>query len=166
MGTNENTPKQLDPLACPQRSRRFVWTGALFAISALLVLACVSGCGNRGNGMVYVSGKVTFDGAPPPAVGVITFQPLEAAEGFSRRPARASFGIDGAFEATSIHEGDGLVPGKYSVLVSCNSGQPDPKSPTPWEDITYISPKYEPETLSIEPGSDAVTLNLDLPLKK
>lgn len=133
--------------------------------TAFFTVACV-GCGPSGNSMVKVSGRVTFNGGPPPAVGVVSFQPIEPAAGFDRRPGRASFGTDGVYEATSVTEGDGLVPGTYKVVVSCNSGQPDPRSPTPWEDITYIALDYEPQTIVVGQDEGDIELNIDLPLKK
>lgn len=141
-------------------ARYGAWSGCL------LTLAACQGCGPSNASMVKVSGRVTFDGGGPPAVGSVSFQPIEPAAGFSRRPGRAIFDKDGYYEATSIREGDGLTPGKYKVVVSCNSGQPDPRSPTPWEDITYIALDYEPQTITVEQDDEDIELNIDLPLKK
>ena len=58
---------------------------------ALLLL--VAGCGRDLPDMVEVRGTVTFVGGPCPAQGKIFFGPIEAAPGFSLRPASAVFGV-------------------------------------------------------------------------
>lgn len=143
----------------PSNLRRLLVAVAVMCLAA-------GGCETSGDGMVHVSGTLTFDGGPPPEAGVINFQSVEAADGFRERPGYARFGTDGAFEATSIREGDGLTPGEYLVVVTCNSGPPDPNSPTAWEDVSYIASTYEPKNLLVEPDSDAIQLDLNVPLKK
>lgn len=124
------------------------------------------GCGGNGVPVVPVSGQVTFDGGECPAAGFVSFQPIEVPDGLPRRAGSAKFGTDGKFIVTSFKDGDGLVPGEYRASVTCESGLPDPTSPTPWEDITYIAENYEPEEIVVEEGSSAIMLSLDVPRKQ
>lgn len=140
---------------------------AKWVICCLLVAALpLLGCGDSGLPMVKVKGQVTFDGGPCPAVGSISFQPLEVAEGLPLRPGNATFDTDGYYSASSFGEGDGLVPGRYRIKVRCDSGTPNPASRTPWEDITYIAPGYKPGEIEVVEGAGAQTHDLDIPLKK
>ncbi len=131
------------------------------------VLIALVGCG-RDNGLqiVPVSGKVTFAGGPCPAAGTVTFTPLEVAAGLPRRPASGTFHEDGTFFVTSFKKGDGLIPGRYKVTVSCDSGLPDPRSPDPWGDVSYVAKGYEPPELVVEAGSDPIEVNYDVTPKK
>ena len=110
-----------------------------------------SGCG-RGNRLplVSVSGKVTFAGGPCPAAGNVTFTPIEVEPGLPRRPGSATFYTDGAFVVNSFQKGDGLVPGRYSVKITCDSGLPDPRSPDPWGDVSYVAKDYQPPELVVK----------------
>jgi len=92
--------------------------GSTAALVAILVVS-LAGCRSKLPQTVPVAGKVTFDGQPPPAEGIVYFLPMEAAPGFSSRPATADFGPDGAFRATTFEPGDGLMPGKYQMHVEC-----------------------------------------------
>lgn len=143
-------------------SQAHSWVLGTLIITALLV----AGCGGNGMPLVAVSGKVTFDGNQPPAPGSIAFQPLEMEAGLPKRPGRAKFDESGQYQVSSYTENDGLLPGKYRVVVTCDNGQPDPNSPTPFEDITMIGPNYEPKEVTIERDSSPVTLDLDVPRKK
>jgi len=136
-------------------------TGALLA-SALLIV----GCGERRLSMVPVSGEVTFDGGPPPAAGRISFSPNETFGDLPRRPGMAQFGTDGKFQVTSFREGDGLVPGRYRVKVSCLSGLPDITKRDSTESVSYVAPGYEPDELIVEIGSNPIVVNYDVPQRK
>jgi hypothetical protein len=135
------------------------------AISWLFLAAAV-GCNSGNEGLVPVSGKVTFDGGPPPAAGFVTFMPIERVEGKAARPARAIFETDGSYQATSFQPGDGVYPGRYNVSVSCNKGAVDYSKPDPFNAVSYVPKDYKGQELVIEEGSDDVTLDLDVPLKK
>ena len=96
-----------------------------FLVTGLLLLILVtSGCGPSRPKTIAVSGTITFAGGPPPAEGAIYFAPITAAEGFDKRPGRARFDTSGKFRATSFEEGDGLVPGTYSVRIECWKSPP------------------------------------------
>ena len=89
-----------------------------FAASALLTLAIV-GCSDGTPQTVPVSGRVTFDGQPPPGPGTVYFLPQQAAEGFPSRPATGDFDQQGFYEAKTFDPGDGLMPGQYTMHVEC-----------------------------------------------
>lgn len=78
-----------------------------------------TGCGSEQLPTIPVSGKVTFDGGPPPAAGSVQFLPLQPAQGMPRRPGTGSFDLSGEFVAASFNDRDGLVPGTYRVVVQC-----------------------------------------------
>jgi hypothetical protein len=81
--------------------------------------ALLAGCGGGDNlPREALSGTVNFDGAPLKA-GTIQFQPTSAKEAVA-----ASAGVaDGRF---SIPVGEGLVPGKYLVMINGVLGAPAP----------------------------------------
>ena len=132
-----------------------------------VTLMFVGGCG-RGHGlpMVPVSGRVTFAGGPCPAAGNVTFTPVEVASGLPRRPGSATFYTDGEFAVTSFRKGDGLIPGRYEVAITCYSGLPDPWSRDPWGDVSYVPSDFRPQELVVEAESDPIELNYDVPPKK
>lgn len=129
-------------------------------------LVAAAGCSDGYDGLVPVAGTVTFDGGPPPAGGFLSFIPTERVPGQPSRPARAVFQTDGVYEATSFQEGDGLFPGRYTVQVTCNKEQPDYSKKDPFREASYVADGYEGQNLVVEEGSDELSLNLDVPLKK
>ena len=138
----------------------------LLAVSCLVLLGC-----GRGEGLVPVRGKVTLGGGPWPKPGMIFFTALEPAAGFSSRPGAGSFGTDGSFRVTTIKEGDGLVPGKYRVYVTCWEVAPSPIMGPGAEGKSYVPPKYRsPATsdleLTVEPGQRSLEVQYDLPLER
>lgn len=133
---------------------------------ALLAAVTLLGCNTDEFGMVPVSGTITFDGGQPPAHGRISFAPSETFGDLPNRPGMARFGADGKFTVTSFKPGDGLIPGRYRVTISCLSGLPDISQRDASASISYIAPDYEPDELVIEPGSGPRVVNYDVPLKK
>ena len=142
------------------------------ATALVLVGACcggLSGCGS-GSGsdlpLVPVSGRVTFEGGPPPAGGKVTFVQVSGSglAGMPNRPAQAGFGTDGYFAATSFEKGDGLLPGRYIATVICMDGEPT--DTRPFEKITYVPLDYKAEELVVEEGQNAIEVNYNVPLKK
>jgi len=132
-----------------------------------LLLFAAGGCGS-GNKLplVPVGGKVTFAGGACPAAGTVTFTPIEVDAGLPRRPGSGTFYNDGAFVVTSFKKGDGLVPGRYKVTISCNSGLPDPRSPDPLGDVGYIAKDYQPPELIVVADSEPVELIFDVTPKQ
>jgi hypothetical protein len=135
--------------------------------TAALVTVLAAGCGSRNElGLVPVSGQVTFAGGPCPAAGTVTFTPIEVDPGMPRRPGSATFYTDGAFTVTSFKKGDGLVPGRYQTKISCDSGLPNPASPDPWGDVSYIAKDYQAPELIVVANSDPIVVNFDVTPKK
>ena len=138
-------------------------SGAFHTLAASLLVLGVCGCGKSDRPLtVPVRGKVTFGGGPCPQSGNIRFAPLEVAEGLPRRPGRADFDTNGEYRVTSYQENDGLVPGKYRVLVECWKVPPaDGKL-----GVSYIEPSFQPPELAVESQSDSVTFDIDIPNAK
>jgi hypothetical protein len=93
--------------------------GVVVAITLLF-----SGC-SRSDGLVPVSGRLTFGGKPPPAAASLTFVPQEVQasgkdDGLSPRIGLAVADADGRFAAGTFRDGDGLRPGTYEVRVLCS----------------------------------------------
>jgi hypothetical protein len=140
--------------------KRVIATAVLAAFCSL-PLGCGSG---HGLPLVPVSGQVTFEGGPPPIEGSISFVKVADAgvTGLPNRPGRAPFGNDGKFEATTFQEGDGLLPGRYQVTITCVDGEAKPGQP--FEEVSFVPPDYRAEELVVEADSDAITKNYDVPL--
>jgi hypothetical protein len=140
--------------------RRRISTALLFAICGL------AGCGGSDLPLVPVSGTVTFNGGPAPMAGHMVFNQVSGSgiEGLPRRPGRARFGTDGRYGATTFRDGDGLLPGRYRVVIICVDGEPGPGRP--FDQISFIPSGWEPAELVVEPNSDSIIANFDVPPKK
>ena len=134
-------------------------------ILCLLPIVCclaAGGCGRSGPETIAVRGQVTFSGGPCPGGGTVYFTPVAAAEGMPLRPAIADFEADGRFAATSFADGDGLVPGEYTIRIVCWKKRPQGYN-QPGEDA--VPPDFQPENLIIEPGTRGVVkVNYDIPV--
>ena len=135
-------------------------------VSIAALLLAMTGCSDGYEGLVPVSGTVTFDGGPPPAAGFLTFIPNDRVPGQPSRPGRAKFQTDGVYQATSFKEGDGVYPGTYIVTVACNKGAIDYSKKDAFGDASYVPKDYPGKELIVEEGLDEVTLNINVPLKK
>jgi hypothetical protein len=132
----------------------------LLSIASLVV----SGCGEQGFPMTKVSGKISFNGGPPPETGTIAFSlvPGTGVEGLPYRPGSSPFGTDGKFVVRSFAEGDGLLPGTYKVRISCLSESP---STAPLELLSYVPLNWKPEELVIAGDEGSVSVEYDVPPK-
>jgi hypothetical protein len=138
-------------------------TRRLFALAMLGLF--LAGCGRNLPDLVAVSGQVRFAGGPPPAAGVVHFQPLESG-GQATRPAMGRFDIDGRFQVESFSGAKGLIPGRYRVRIECLSRQPAP-IPGDYEKASYVPADYQPPELVVEKGQSRIDdLIYDVPLKK
>ncbi|NLF10018.1 MAG: hypothetical protein GX594_18870 [Pirellulaceae bacterium] len=134
-----------------------------FIVGLLLVL---SGCGRDLPEIVPVSGRVQFEGGPPPYAGRVEFLPLETTGKLPRRPGTGKFGPDGYFEVVSFNGTKGLVPGRYRVRIECLSHQPDP-APGEYEKANMVPADYEPPELNVDAEKGAIDdLIYDVPKKK
>jgi hypothetical protein len=98
---------------------------ALFAPCLLLTIGC-----NRGPKMVQVGGKVLAEDGSPIKRGVreIRFEPMDDTTAVMRRTAIGQIKDDGSFELFTRRPGDGVLPGKYAVLISVVKAPRDPIS--------------------------------------
>jgi hypothetical protein len=132
-------------------------SGILLALVVLL-----GGCGHEGPVTVPVRGRVTFDGAAPPAEGMVYFAPEQVPAGLPRRPGRGRFGTDGTYRVTSFEDGDGLVPGTYRVRVECWKKAPTMSEPG----INYVAGECRPATIEIKADGRYGDVAVDTPLAK
>lgn len=110
---------------------------ALLGGLTLLGSAVLSGCGPAdARGLVPVAGRITLAGGSWPNPGTLAFVPADeqsaASAGKTMPPVRmgfAEFDAEGRFVAQSRRPGDGLMPGRYRVGVSCWKKPPDVASP-------------------------------------
>jgi hypothetical protein len=129
----------------------------------LIVVAAVAGCGTNDKPLVQVTGRVTYGGGAWPFPGYITFSPLESSASMPARPGSGPFGVDGKYVAGSYQSGDGLLPGKYHVSVSCLAPESATNPPT---DSQYVPAEFTTEELLVEAGQDAIEVDIDVPKKK
>ncbi len=125
---------------------------------SLLTIACLlsplTGCGSS-DGLVLVSGTVTFDGAPVPE-GTIQFRALEGDQ-----KAYASSIIDGKYEAR-IEPGPASVEVRASRIVEGKFDESNPGEKVPVGEM-YIPEKYNSRTsLNVTVESDKLDENFDL----
>lgn len=82
---------------------------------ATLVFSCclfaMVGC-DRGPETIPLEGRVTY-GNQPLEFGTVIFQPS------SGQPARGKIQPDGTFSLSTFRPGDGVVPGKHLVRITC-----------------------------------------------
>lgn len=118
--------------------RRPAMLPPLLAAVCFLGGMALSGCEPAdARGLVRVAGRITLDGGNWPKPGTLTFVPAEEqpAEGGAAGPPPptrvgfAEFDVEGRFVAQTRRPGDGLMPGRYRVGVSCWLQPPDMASP-------------------------------------
>jgi len=134
--------------------------------SCLLLLAVAAGCGESLPPTVSVEGKVTWQGKPL-TDGTVMFHPVAIPEGSPRRPATCELGPDGTYRLSTFRRQDGVVPGRYAVVIHSYTSQPTLENPdAPW--IWRIPERYgDPERSGFEvtiPDDAAGTLRFDFDL--
>ena len=136
-------------------------------LGLFLVTAALMGCQDDPLKKVQVHGKVTFEGKACPAPGRITFSPIEIGDGLPRRPASGKFETDGLYEAFSFRPGDGVVPGKYKVVVGCYEGSMLHGAPSDddYRAASYVADEFEAQEIVIAAGSKPIEFNIDVPLR-
>ncbi len=87
---------------------------AQLAMASLTLVGC--GSSDRPK-TIPITGQVTIDGQAPNEFGKLFFTPTAAADGYNKRPASGSFGLDGKYRVMSWAPDDGLVPGHYTVAI-------------------------------------------------
>lgn len=148
----------------PKRSSKSL----VLASAVVLVFTGLLGCSPDPLQKVQVQGTVTFDGGACPERGRVTLSPLEVPDGLPMRPASGSFGTDGKYKVFSFRPGDGVVPGKYRVSISCFD--PTKVSSVPSDAqiraASYVGESFEPKELVVEAGSGTMEFDIDAPLGK
>lgn len=136
---------------------------ARIVVSLVLALAVlVLGCGAGGPKLVPVRGKVTLGGGPWPKPGALNFVPA----GTGGRPGTADFDTEGNFTATSFNPGDGLMPGKYKVSVTCWAVPMDMRNPAAGKSAVpgkYMSADTSGFEITVESGKPQTDLKYDVP---
>jgi len=100
------------------------------ACVCLTALLALTGCGESGPRTIEVRGTVTYQGTPLEG-GTISFFPTRSHEGLPRRPALGQIESDGTYQLTTFANGDGVLPGEYTVAVTSLIGAPPL---TAWEE--------------------------------
>jgi hypothetical protein len=89
---------------------------------AVVVLVCAS-CG--GNGLYPVSGKVTYKGEP--AEGAVVFLQRKGTDPQNEHSVMGIVQNDGSFTLVCGHQGTGVPPGEYAVLIEWRQKSNQPK---------------------------------------
>ena len=127
----------------------------------LLAAASVAGCGDSGPVTKKVQGTVTFSGSPPPATGKVTLAPIEVTEPFPRRPARGEFDENGHFTLTTFDAGDGIIPGRYSVNITCWREKPTLETRL---SANYVPPTFQHEVTIAADADEPVEIAINVPV--
>lgn len=128
--------------------------GWFWAVASVCVTLSIAGCGPS-DGLVLVSGTVSFDGAPIPE-GTIQFRALEGDQ-----KAYASPIVDGKYEAR-VEPGPASVEVRASRIVEGKFDESNPGEKVPVGEM-YIPEKYNSRTeLKITVESDKLDENFDL----
>jgi hypothetical protein len=140
------------------KTNKQIWLGPL-----LVAVTAFVGCGASDKPLVQVTGRVTYGGGSWPFPGYITFSPIESAASMPARPGSGPFKTDGKYVVGSYKPGDGLMPGKYHVSVSCIDPNDASKPPS---ELEFVPANFTTEDLVVEAGQDAIELDIDVPKKK
>ena len=121
----------------------------------LLVILFVNGCSD--SPVVPVSGTLTFADRELPEVCRLSFLPQDTEGGI--RPGAGTMEPDGSYQLTPYKGVEGLLPGRYAVRISYfdlkPNGNPDRESD--WKEYAF-----EAEDLVVEPGSKAITHDIEV----
>jgi hypothetical protein len=126
----------------------------------LIALLTSIGCNPSDVATRQVRGVVTFAGGPPPNEGQLTFAPLSVDAGLPRRPAKGSFGSDGHFTLTTFQEGDGVIPGTYSVYIACWREKPTLETKLT---ANFVPPDFTHEVVIDADAPEPIELTIDVP---
>ncbi len=89
---------------------------ACWLLPALLMAA---GCAKSEVELVPAAGTVKFsDGTVPQGeVAIVNFEPVGSRKNVRSKGASADIQPDGSFQLKTVEPGDGVIPGKYKVIV-------------------------------------------------
>lgn len=136
-------------------------------VSALVALGIVvaAGCGPAVR-TVPVTGRLTFNGGPPPPDSFVSFIPSASAAGQGdaappARPGGAVCDTDGNFDASSLRGQRGLLPGRYDVRIIAFAGGGDPSSDEPPR--SKMPAGFTPPELVVDGSARSVRYDVDVP---
>ncbi len=92
-------------------------------IGPFLLLLSIGCSGSENPQTIIASGIVTIDGQPM-TKGTVTFQPVLSEIGNLKRPATGQIDSSGRFQLSTFQDGDGLLPGKYHVVITAFENAP------------------------------------------
>lgn len=129
--------------------------------SIVLLTIAVAGCGGNDISTKRVKGTITFKGGQPPKEGGVLFTPIERTAELPMREARGNMNADGTFTLTTFKEGDGVLPGKYRVKITCWR-----EAPTLATSVTanYVPPDFIPEVVIGVDDAEPVAVVIDVPI--
>lgn len=112
-----------------------------------------------------MEGTITYGGGPWPGPGTLYFTPVDTANQQPIRPGWANFDTQGKFHATTLKEGDGLLPGQYLVALETfttpwKMGEPKPKTLAPER---FERPPTSGLTVTVMSKQRKVTVQWDVP---
>jgi hypothetical protein len=135
---------------------------SVLLVVALLCLALLTGCGDKGPGLIPVTGKVTYGGGGWPRAGKIYFNPIQPAEGFSKLNGSAEFAVDGSFTVQSSGDKRGLLPGMYRVNLECWEELPSMDGANPSPGKSYIPDGWVSPEIEIPVGASSHQVTIDV----
>ena len=135
----------------------------LLTLGLLLALTVTTGCGEKGPGLIPVTGKITYGGGDWPKPGNVNFNAVEPAEGFSRLNGTAELATDGTFTVKSTGTKMGLMPGKYMVMIECWEEMPSMETNTAGK--SYVPADFPPQEVVIAVGDKKKEVTFDVPKK-
>src|SRR5262245_6771874 len=140
-------------------SRTSVRPRLMVGLAALLVGLASAGCGT---GMYKVTGRLLYEDTGEPVIelagNAVTFTSEELG-----KSAVGEIKPDGTFELSTSRPGDGLLPGKYKVIVA----QPHPMPErTPIGKVVVELDYEDPEKTPLEVVVEAKRNHFDLRLKR
>jgi hypothetical protein len=121
----------------------------------LLAVSTVCGCSGEKVKTVPVSGHITLAGQGLPQECYVYFMPTTSEGGTPMRPSMATMESDGSYRVKAFKDSRGLMPGKYSVVVSYFVPNPGGKN--------LVERRYQAGEFVVEANSGSVEHNIEIP---
>jgi hypothetical protein len=131
-----------------------------------LILSLVIGCGRSGPEVVPVKGTITYGGGAWPKAGTLQFVADPAEPNQTIHPAAGHFDTDGRLTVSTLREGDGLVPGRYAIGVSCHERPPSKTElefPPNYVPARFRNPATSGLKVAVTSGQKVVEVNFSVP---
>ena len=134
-------------------------------LMVMFVMLAAVGCGDKGPGLVPVTGKITYGGGAWPKTGYVNFSSIEPAAGYPTLNGTAELNTDGTFTVKSSGDKFGLVPGKYAVSLEAWEETPNMETNPPSVGKSYIPEGFKAPEVEIAVGDSKKEVNFDVPKK-